>query len=146
MPYITEERKERIEIPHVLNVGELTYVIDRMAEELAWQMAGYDFDKLRYESLASVRGAINNAADEFYRRVIAPFEDGKIAKNGDIFVYPHREQWEIEELELPEPAPLHLVTDEPAEGQAGRAWPVMIGIAACWIATAWFGLSTGPWI
>lgn len=38
---------------------------------------------------------MSNAVDEFYRRVIAPFEDGKQLVNGDIFVFPHPEQWAL---------------------------------------------------
>lgn len=93
MPYVDPEAKDRIVLPYVNNVGELTYAIDRLAEDLAWKLCEYDFANLKYEHLAVVRGALSNAADEFYRRVITPFEDMKIAQNGDVFVYPHREQW-----------------------------------------------------
>lgn len=93
MPYISEDSKDRIDLPYVANVGELTYVIDRIGEDLAWKLSGYDFGKLKYETLSAVRGAMSNAVDEFYRRVIAPFEDGKVLVNGDIFIYPHPDQW-----------------------------------------------------
>lgn len=93
MPYIKEDAKDRIDLPYVSNVGELTYVIDRIGEDLAWKLSGYNFSDLKYETLAAVRGAMSNAVDEFYRRVIAPFEDGKVLVNGDIFIYPHPEQW-----------------------------------------------------
>jgi hypothetical protein len=113
MPYVKEETKDRIELPYVNTTGELTYVIDRIAEDLLWKFAGYDFDKLTYDDLSRVRGAMSNAVDEFYRRVIAPFEDGKILVNGDVFIYPHPEQWRgmAEEVEpaltIVEPAAEH---------------------------------------
>lgn len=95
MPYIKEEAKDRIELPYVSSTGELTYVIDRIGEDLAWKFCGYDFAKLTYDDLCRVKGAMSNAVDEFYRRVIAPFEDGKVLVNGDIFVFPHPEQWAL---------------------------------------------------
>lgn len=108
MPYIPEEVKDRIVLPYVTSVGELTYAIDRMAEDLAWKLSGYDFADLKYEHLAAVRGALANASDEFYRRVVARFEDGKIEQNGDIFVYPHEDQWQ---LSIDEPATISLVQE-----------------------------------
>ncbi|HUA75660.1 MAG TPA: hypothetical protein VL988_12965 [Solirubrobacteraceae bacterium] len=39
----------------------------------------------RYWSIATVIGVFRNVADEFYRRVGAPYEDEKRAEHGDVY-------------------------------------------------------------
>jgi hypothetical protein len=41
--------------------------------------------KPRYETFNDVMGALEAAKAEFYRRVVAPYEDKKIVENGDIY-------------------------------------------------------------
>jgi hypothetical protein len=38
----------------------------------------------RYHTIARVTGVLKNVADEFYRRIAAPYEDSAIEKNGDV--------------------------------------------------------------
>jgi hypothetical protein len=45
------------------------------------------FGKIRYGTIATVTGVFKNVADEFYRRVAAPYEDRQIAANGDVPLY-----------------------------------------------------------
>jgi hypothetical protein len=45
------------------------------------------FGKIRYGTIATVTGVFKNVADEFYRRVAAPYEDQQIAANGDVPLY-----------------------------------------------------------
>lgn len=94
MPYIEPERQERIALPYVGSTGELTFAIDKIAEELLWKLSGYDWAKVRYEHLAAIDGALGLAQFEFRRRVVAPYEDAKREQNGDIFIFPHPEQWD----------------------------------------------------
>lgn len=45
------------------------------------------FGQLRYGMIATMTGVFKNVADEFYRRVAAPYEDRQIVKNGDVPLY-----------------------------------------------------------
>lgn len=122
MPYIPEERRERLNehgLPYVSNVDELEYVIVKIAEELLWKMCDYDWAKLTATRVATVSGALTTAALEFQRRIVTPFNEGQRERWGDIFVYPNREQWVIEDVDgddvlgaADQPAPLKVVNDE----------------------------------
>jgi hypothetical protein len=54
---------------------------------IAMQVIEERFGKVRYGSIATVTGVFKNIADEFYRRVAAPYEDEQIAANGDVPLY-----------------------------------------------------------
>ena len=54
---------------------------------LAMQVLELRFGNLRYGTIATVTGVFKNIADEFYRRVAAPYEDRQIAHNGDVALY-----------------------------------------------------------
>lgn len=87
MPYIkTKDRvkyegvlKELIDILRGLPVeridGELNYVITKILKE------SYP---LRYFNLNRAVGVLECAKLEFYRRVVAPYEDIKIKESGDV--------------------------------------------------------------
>lgn len=87
MPYIKmEERvKYRKNLEKIIDIlksqpvdridGELNYVITRMLKE------SYP---LRYFNLNRAVGVLECAKLEFYRRVVAPYEDTKIEENGDV--------------------------------------------------------------
>jgi len=55
--------------------GELNYVITRILKE------SYP---LRYFNLNRAMGVLESAKLEFYRRVVAPYEDIKIKESGDV--------------------------------------------------------------
>jgi hypothetical protein len=57
---------------------------------LAMQVLEARFGRIRYGTIATVTGVFKNIADEFYRRVAAPYEDEQIAKNGDLPAYEAR--------------------------------------------------------
>jgi len=88
MPYIAEEDREGFQhIPAALSLngidtaGELQFVI-------ALAIAEYLKDKPhRYQTMNDVMGALNGANQEFYRRVVAPYETKCIEKNGDVRGY-----------------------------------------------------------
>lgn len=83
MPYIPqadraavtpEPRSRPAETP-----GELNY-------QLTCLVRDYCIHKgLSYQTINDILGALSGAQAEFYRRVAAPYEDKKIAANGDVF-------------------------------------------------------------
>jgi len=54
---------------------------------LAVQVVDARFGRLRYGTIATLTGVFKNVADEFYRRVAAPYEDAQIEANGDVPLY-----------------------------------------------------------
>ena len=41
--------------------------------------------KVNYTVLNSIKGVLDEVKDEFRRRIIVPYEDCKIEKNGDVY-------------------------------------------------------------
>jgi hypothetical protein len=54
---------------------------------LALSIVRRRFGRLRYWLIALLTGTFKNIADEFYRRLAAPYEDQQIAVNGDVDLY-----------------------------------------------------------
>lgn len=99
MPYISGNREE-------LNV-----LIDRLAEgivrraraegydgafagllnyactRLALKVVRLQFGAMRYWLIALITGTFKNIADEFYRRLAAPYENRQMARHGDVDLY-----------------------------------------------------------
>lgn len=63
--------------------GLLNYACTR----LALQVVRLRFGKMRYWLIATVTGTFQNIAQEFYRRVGVPYEEGQIGKSGDVDLY-----------------------------------------------------------
>lgn len=90
MPYITDDRRAKLALPisEVIstlrelgwNEGDLNYTISRLIG------AAFEDDP-RYHTIARVSGVLDNVADEFYRRIAAPYEEQAIKKNGDVVEY-----------------------------------------------------------
>jgi hypothetical protein len=88
MPYIVQESRSLYDgalaglaesISDVTPAGELNYVVTRILSD--WlQKRG-----LSYSALADVVAVLETAKLEFYRRIAAPYEDGKAALNGDVY-------------------------------------------------------------
>lgn len=88
MPYITQERRALYDpqlavlaeaITDETPDGDLSYMVTRILAD--WlQKRG-----LSYTALADVVKVLETAKLEFYRRVVAPYEDGKAAMNGDVY-------------------------------------------------------------
>lgn len=74
-PSIRAELKERL--PR--NSGELNYRITNVILDY-WKMS-----KGNYEAINDIVGALEGAKIEFCRRVTAPYEEVKIATNGDVY-------------------------------------------------------------
>ena len=87
MPYINQVARERIArkiqegvYPDPQDAGELNYLITSVVDGYFQKRGG------RYQQINDVIGALEGAKMEFYRRVVAPYEDGKIKDNGDVYV------------------------------------------------------------
>ena len=83
MPYIPFEQRQEVRQNFVdghgiQEPGELAYIIS----DALSQFVGGQFS---YARLATALGAVESAVAEFNRRVIQPYEDGKLAENGDVY-------------------------------------------------------------
>ena len=87
MPYITRNEQAKLERysytganPHTPdNAGELTYIFTKES---------CDYVKKHGKSFLTcciIIGALICTALEFYRRVVAPYEEMKIKTNGDVY-------------------------------------------------------------
>jgi hypothetical protein len=89
MPYIKEESRKGYndlvdQIVKILSkddfvngAGDINYVITR----LIWKV--FESDKC-YNMANSLTGVLSCVQAEFYRRIVAPYEDKKKEENGDI--------------------------------------------------------------
>lgn len=83
MPYIPAEDRPGLDLrartPRPQTAGELNYMITTL-------LLGYvDEHGKRYATINDCLGALEGAKLEFYRRLAAPYEDDKIAENGDVY-------------------------------------------------------------
>lgn len=86
MPYIKQDRRkfiadkeiDIISYSDIENAGELQYAMAVMFKSYMERKG------LNYQNCNDVMGALDGAAQEFYRRVVAPYEDKKIEENGDV--------------------------------------------------------------
>lgn len=80
MPYIAENLRKNLELDMFPEkVGELQYCIAILINRFLWEK------KQDYQDMNDVIGALSGAQMEFYRRVVAPFEDQKRHDNGDVY-------------------------------------------------------------
>lgn len=78
MPYIAQaDRPEAQATPRT--AGELNYAITCLIRGYLRQHGK------RYQQINDIVGALEGAKLEFYRRVVAPYEDQKCAENGDVY-------------------------------------------------------------
>lgn len=79
MPYIKQEKRDRVwgDVSSS-DPGELNYLLTKVIH-------GYIYDHgLNYDAINDVVGALEGCKLEFYRRIVAPYEDRKIEENGDV--------------------------------------------------------------
>lgn len=81
MPYIPKDRRAELAKhgPMPTNAGELNFAITDLVN---WYLVAHG---KRYATLNEVIGVLECAKLELYRRVAAPYEDTKIAENGDVY-------------------------------------------------------------
>ena len=87
MPYIAQNQRPDIDrlieplIEHLSSLdaedqdGSLNYAITKVLKRLY---------PMRYFHLNRALGVLDAVSKEFYRRVVAPYEDTKISENGDV--------------------------------------------------------------
>ena len=88
MPYTKPERRSPLDPAIYLlakslksidyQKGDLNYAVSR----LLWLLVR---DNIGYSKCSEAKGALEDAAQEFYRRVLAPYEDKKSKENGDVY-------------------------------------------------------------
>jgi len=89
MPYITQEDRDRIQesvdcCPSQFGIvarsaGELNYVLTSIIVEYLEE------NGLSYATCNEIMGVLDCARQEFYRRVVTPYEDKAIKRNGDVY-------------------------------------------------------------
>ncbi len=77
MPYIDQKRRDLIMVPETS--GELNYMITELI------VTYLRHNGLCYQTCNDIVGAMDNAKDEFRRRVQHPYENKKIKENGDVY-------------------------------------------------------------
>ena len=83
MPYIPQERRAELDSGRSTptSCGELSYQVTQLCTRYATEFSS----RLTYGTLNNVIGALECAKLEFYRRMVAPFEDTKLVENGDVY-------------------------------------------------------------
>jgi len=81
MPYIKQERRDALlKNGHdMAGAGELNYILTRILIQYI------EHRGMSYQTINDIVGAVEGAKLEFYRRVVAPYEDIKIKENGDVY-------------------------------------------------------------
>lgn len=82
MPYIKQADRDRLNVNAaalIRTAGELNFVF---TEIIKWYVETHG---LEYKAINDVIGALEATKLEFYRRVAVPYEQGKIALNGDVY-------------------------------------------------------------
>ncbi len=67
--------------------GAFAGYINYACTRLAMEVVRLRFGRIRYWLIALVSGTFRNVADEFYRRLAAPYEDKMIRQNQDVDMY-----------------------------------------------------------
>lgn len=82
MPYITKSERETLANGMPPSTpGELNYAITKLLNDYI------DEHRLNYAVINAIVGALECAKAEFYRRVAVPYENSKMATNGDVYDY-----------------------------------------------------------
>ncbi len=81
MPYIKPSRRHEISIIGAApeTPGELNYYLTTAINDYKITQ------KLSYQTINDILGALEGAKLEFYRRVVVPYENTKMAENGDVY-------------------------------------------------------------
>lgn len=107
MPYIPIKERKKYDkliesLADILNglpnndvlSGELNYVLFRLANLLGHQdvLGTETSGRYNYARMAVIASALSEAQSEFRRRVMAPYEDKKINRVGDVKIYRYTKQ------------------------------------------------------
>ena len=81
MPYVSKQTRIEIDAGQpFVSSGELNYAITQLCNRFI-----NDRGIKSYGAYNEVIGALECAKQEFYRRVLSPYEDVKCAENGDVY-------------------------------------------------------------
>lgn len=85
MPYIKKDDRDKLSIDgciiHIDNIdtaGEMQYAIALIIKDFLKRKG------LNYQNCNDIMGALTGANLEFYRKIVAPYEDIKIKENGEV--------------------------------------------------------------
>lgn len=76
MPYIKQEDRDKYPPK---NAGHLNYIFTVIIKRYLKTQG------ISYQTMNDIVGALDNAKDEFRRRIQHPYEDEKIQLNGDVY-------------------------------------------------------------
>ena len=96
MPYIPLEDRERVLMTGPETPGELNYTLIEMLNEYI-DASG---EEVNYSLFNEIVGVLESVKLEFYRRMVAPYEELKADQNGDVFnltQYPF-DDFDLEEM------------------------------------------------
>ena len=80
MPYIPKPDRERVLEEQAANSpGELNFLLTTTINEYLLQ------GTMNYQTLNEIMGVLECVKQEFYRRVVAPYEQEKMKTNGDVY-------------------------------------------------------------
>lgn len=83
MPYINKEDRESLDpylsdLNPAADAGQLNFQITRLVDDFVGS-------KISYAKINEAIGVLECAKLELYRRIAAPYEDKKMAQNGDVY-------------------------------------------------------------
>lgn len=94
MPYIKSDLRPKFD-PHIKKLAKaITQAVDELGDEkevigilnyCVTRLALLSTPAYKYWAFAAIRAALNDAQQEYYRRVVAPYEDKKAEENGDVY-------------------------------------------------------------
>jgi len=97
MPYVKQEVRDQLDdsieqladkiVAASPNDTDFAGNLNYACTTLTMRIIKKKFGQIRYWMIALVTGTFKNVADEFYRRVAAPYEDKKITEEGDVKEY-----------------------------------------------------------
>ena len=81
MPYIHPyDRTKVVQSMEPQTAGELNYLVTRITLDFLYRKG-----PPRYQDMNDALGALEGCKLELYRRLVGPYEDQKIAENGDVY-------------------------------------------------------------
>lgn len=80
MPYIKIVDRNRETRQHPKKAGDLNWILSEVCKIYLLE------NGTSYQTINDVVGALEGCKLEFYRRIVAPYEDIKIKENGDVYV------------------------------------------------------------
>ena len=93
MPYIAKAHRKELD-PHINRLAEIIServqgdgfagLLNYCCFTLALRTLKLMYGEVRYATHSLVCGVFHNITDEYYRRVVAPYEDKKAKQEGDV--------------------------------------------------------------